>query len=132
MTRLAVDKNVLARAIVDDGSERARRSRQCFIDHEVFVPDTVLLETEWVLRSRLGIERNDINRLFSRLIATPSVRFDDVERVGTAIVAHAKGIDFADAMHLLASAQCDALATFDEQLIKRQGLVDGAIPAREP
>ncbi len=130
--RLAVDTNVLARVLVDDGSDQAQRSRQCFVDHEVYIADTVLVETEWLLRSRLGIERGAVNRLFSKLAAAPSARFDDVGRIADAIDAHAKGLDFADAMHLLASGECDAMATFDEQFIRRARKIEGAITVLKP
>jgi predicted nucleic-acid-binding protein len=130
--RLAVDTNVLARALVDDGSVQAERSRQCFVDHEVYIADTVLLETEWLLRSRLEIPRAEVNRLFSRLAAAPSARFDDVTKIADAITAHAKGLDFADALHLLAARDCDAMTTFDEQFIRRSGKIAGAIPVRKP
>lgn len=129
---LAVDTNVLARAIVDDGSGQAERSRQCFIDHDVFIADSVLLETEWLLRSRLKIPRDEVVRLFSRLLAAPTTFFDDSSRVGDAILAHAKGLDFADAMHLLAAKHCDAFVTFDRDFIRRSHAVEDGIVVREP
>ena len=64
---LAVDTNVLARALVDDGSEQARRSRILLSEKEVFVPDSVLLETEWLLRSLVRLDRNEINQTFATL-----------------------------------------------------------------
>ena len=66
---LAVDTNVLARALVDDGSEQARRSRILLSEKEVFVPDSVLLETEWLLRSLVRLDRNEINQTFATLDA---------------------------------------------------------------
>jgi predicted nucleic-acid-binding protein len=130
--RLAVDTNVLARAMIDDGSEQARRSRQCFLDYEVFVPDTVLLETEWLLRSRLKISREAINTLFSRLISSSTVFFEDRIKIGTAVTAHAKGLDFADALHLLTSKNCASMVTFDEDFIKRHTAVEDAMPVHQP
>ena len=130
--RLAVDTNVLARAIVDDGSEQAERSRQCFVDHEVYIADTVLLETEWLLRSRLNVTRKAINVLFQRLLSSPTARFDDRIKVGSAVLAHADGLDFADAMHLLAATDCDAMATFDDNFIRGSRKIDGAVPVRMP
>ena len=51
---IAVDTNVLARALIDEALSRLRPAVESLRDDEIFVPDTVLLETEWVLRSRLG------------------------------------------------------------------------------
>ena len=66
---LAFDTNVLARALVDDGSEQARRSRILLSEKEVFVSDSVLLETEWLLRSLVRLDRNEINQTFATLDA---------------------------------------------------------------
>lgn len=129
---LAVDTNVLARALVDDGSEQASRSRQCLLDNEVFIPDTVLLETEWLLRSRLKIPRETINELFSGLVSSRSAVFSDRSRLVKAMLGHRNGLDFADAMHLLASADCTAFATYDYNLIRRAGVIEGSVTAREP
>jgi predicted nucleic-acid-binding protein len=73
---LAVDTNVLARALVDDGSEQARRSRILLSEKEVFVPDSVLLETEWLLRSLVRLDRNEINQTFATLDARVWPSFD--------------------------------------------------------
>jgi predicted nucleic-acid-binding protein len=118
--------------MIDDGTDQSRRSAQCFVEHEVFVSDTVLIETEWLLRSRLGLRREDVNRLFSKLAATPSASFADIERVGSAITAHALGVDFADAMHLLSVPGCEAMATFDVDFIRRQSAIGASVPVREP
>ena len=80
---LAADTNVLARALTDDGSDQSRRAVECFRANEIFVPDTVLLETEWLLRSRLGLNRDQVNGLFWTLLSSPQV----VQREAAAILA---------------------------------------------
>ena len=50
----AVDTNVLVRALVQDDPVQARRALALLSHHQVFVPVTVILELEWVLRSRYG------------------------------------------------------------------------------
>ena len=72
---LAVDTNVLARALIDDGSEQAAAAFELMRDNATFVPDTVLLETEWMLRSALKIQRAEINDLFSTLLGSAEVIF---------------------------------------------------------
>jgi len=47
---IAVDTNVLVRLLTGDEPEQAWRSGELFARHRVFVPKTVVLETEWVLR----------------------------------------------------------------------------------
>jgi predicted nucleic-acid-binding protein len=115
---LAADTNVLARALTDDGSEQSRRAVECFRDNEIFVPGTVHLETEWLLRSRLGLNRKQVNELFCTLLSSPRILFDDRTKIANATIAHRSGLDFADAMHLFASHACEALVSFDEDFIR--------------
>jgi predicted nucleic-acid-binding protein len=129
---LAVDTNVLARALVSDGSTQALRCRQCFSDNDVFVSDTVLLETEWLLRSRMGVAREQINDLFAALIASERTHLSEPERIADVIEAHRNGMDFADAMHLLCAANCRAFATYDNDLKKHASAIPGAIAVIEP
>ncbi|BCH31986.1 hypothetical protein MesoLjLc_39160 [Mesorhizobium sp. L-8-10] len=129
---LAVDTNVLARALVDDGSEQAAESRRCMIANEIYVPDSVLLETEWVLRSRLKLSREEINALFAGLLSVPSTTFENKRRMADVVVAHKEGLDFADALHLHSAKGCDAMLTYDEEFIRRSRKIAGATPVRKP
>lgn len=47
----AVDTNVLARYYLRDDAAQARVADRILSDGDVFVPKTVVLELEWVLRS---------------------------------------------------------------------------------
>jgi predicted nucleic-acid-binding protein len=129
---LAADTNVLGRALTDDGSEQSRQAAACFRDNEIFVPDTVLLETEWLFRSRLGLSRREINLLFSVLLSTPNVTFDNRPKIADSILAHRNGFDFADAMHLFAARDCEAMVTFDADFIRRSKKLSGVIAVRKP
>ncbi len=51
---LAVDANVVVRYLVNDDAAEAARARRLVEREDVFVPVTVVLETEWVLRSVFG------------------------------------------------------------------------------
>ncbi|WP_165816229.1 type II toxin-antitoxin system VapC family toxin [Kumtagia ephedrae] len=129
---LAVDTNVLARALVDDGSEQARRSRMLLSEKEIFVPDSVLLETEWLLRSIMKLDRSHINRTFATLLASANISFSDRRGLADVITSHGAGLDFADAMHLHASEGCDGLASFDIDFKRRAKKIAGAIPVVTP
>jgi predicted nucleic-acid-binding protein len=129
---LAADTNVLARVLTDDGSEQSRRAVECFRANEIFVPDTVLLETEWLLRSRLGLKRDQINGLFWTLLSWPGILFNDKTRVTNAKIAHRNGLDFADAMHLFASQDCEAIVTYDEDFIRNSRKVLKTVKVRKP
>jgi predicted nucleic-acid-binding protein len=129
---LAVDTNVLARALVDDGSEQAQRSRIVLSEKEVFVPDSVLLETEWLLRSIMKLDRTHINRTFATLVASANISFSNRHGIADVIAWHAAGLDFADAMHLRASEGCDGMASFDTDFMRRAKKLASAIPVVKP
>lgn len=128
----AVDTNVLARVLTNDGSEQSLRASQFVRDNEVFVPDTVLLETEWLMRSRLGIARNKRQELLETLLSWPGISFADRKRVVSAVEAHRAGLDLADAMHLYASGDCDMLATFDMDFIRLSSRLSDVVAVGEP
>ena len=50
----ALDTNVLVRALVQDDAAQGRRAQACLSAQPVYIPVTVILELEWVLRSRYG------------------------------------------------------------------------------
>jgi predicted nucleic-acid-binding protein len=50
----AVNANVLVRALVRDDAAQSARAEALLDEHEVFVPVTVVLELDRVLRSRYG------------------------------------------------------------------------------
>ena len=51
---IAVDSNVLVRFLVLDDAKQAARAAALIRANEIWVSKTVLLETEWVLRSLYG------------------------------------------------------------------------------
>ena len=129
---LAVDTNILARALVDDGSDQAQRSRALLSEKEIFVPDSVLLETEWLLRSIMKLDRTHINRTFATLVASANISFSNRSGIADVIDWHRAGLDFADAMHLRASDGCDGLASFDTNFKRRAKKIAGALPIITP
>ena len=57
---IAVDTNLLVRILTNDDPIQARRAVKILKNDDIFIPKTVLLETEWVLRHGYGIGRSDI------------------------------------------------------------------------
>lgn len=47
---IAVDTNVVVRLLARDDETQYQASRALFETQEIFIPDTVVLELEWVLR----------------------------------------------------------------------------------
>ena len=86
----------------------------------------VLLETEWVLRSRYEMAKADIVTAFSALLNATDLIFEDEPSVETAVYSWKDStVDFADC---LIEAQnrgigCRATATFDTRALKLAGFI---------
>lgn len=115
----AIDTNVLVRMLVDENPEQSKACQRLFESHEVFIPDTVLLETEWVLRAAFGLNRLEICNLLRKICGISSVRLRESQVVTQAIDLHEKGLDFADAFHLTSCRTAAAFKTFDSEFIRK-------------
>ena len=123
----AIDTNVVVRALVDDDRRQASAVRELIAAHEVFVPATVLLETEWVMRSGYAFAPAEIAAGLRRLGGLPDVTFEQSSEVAQALDWLEQGMDFADALHLTRTTHCDAFVTFDRKFAKRAKVL-GAPP----
>jgi predicted nucleic-acid-binding protein len=47
---IAVDTNIVVRLLTQDDERQYSKILKLFQEQDIFIPDTVLLETEWVLR----------------------------------------------------------------------------------
>lgn len=116
---LAIDTNVIVRLLTNDDRDQARRAAAIFAANEVFIPKTVLLEIEWVLRHTYGLTRPDILRGLSAVLGMQRVLAEDSLEVGAALDLYERGLDFADALHLAASGHAQRFATFDAKFARR-------------
>jgi predicted nucleic-acid-binding protein len=128
---LAVDTNVLVRFLTTDDPEQAERARRLVERESVFVGKTVLLETEWVLRSGYGYARADILGGLRALLGLANVAVEDPPAVRAALIWCEEGMDFADALHLASSRHCDGMATFHRRFARLASGLDG-LPMVEP
>jgi predicted nucleic-acid-binding protein len=115
---LAIDTNVIVRYLTDDHPEQSPRARAIIDGGPVFVPVTVVLETEWVLRSAYDYDRADVVEALRAFGGLPTVSIEDADKVAGALDLAMRGLDFADALHLGRSGQCDGFVTFDRRLTK--------------
>lgn len=119
----ALDTNVLARFFVDDAddaqSARQRPAAVAALSERSFVSVTVLLEFEWVLRGFYELPAKDISRVLRALAGIEHVTLEDRDAVLAAIDAFDRGLDFADALHVVRSSRASGFATFDRRLAKR-------------
>jgi predicted nucleic-acid-binding protein len=119
----ALDTNVLARFFIDDADDpQAARQRPAAIaalSDRCFVPVTVMLEFEWVMRGFYTLPRRDIVAVMRALAGIEHITIEDRDAVLVALDAFDSGLDFADALHMSRSARATAFATFDQRLAKR-------------
>ena len=116
---IAVDTNVVVRVLTNDEPVQTRIAASHLKSGPFWLATTVLLETEWVLRHAYGFERDAINRALSALIDLQGAAVQDESSVRAALAWHARGMDFADALHLATSGPGHELVTFDRRFAAR-------------
>ena len=129
----AVDTNVLVRYYLRDDAAQARIATSILSSGDVFVPKTVVLELEWVLRSVAEQPAAKVIDCLAHLIALPGITVEDHDEVETALRNCRRGVDFADALHLAASRACSELLTFDDRgYVRRAARLGLKPPVRLP
>jgi predicted nucleic-acid-binding protein len=126
----ALDTNILVRYLVqDDAGQLAaakRLIRKCVSEgRTLYVPISVLLELEWVLRSTFGFAKDEVMHTLSQLLSTAELTFESETAAEHALLLYRKGsADFSDCVHVALAAQAGErpLWTFDKAASK----VDGA------
>jgi len=114
---IAFDTNLLVRALVADHDDQVAVVRQLIASDTIFLSRTVLLETEWVLRTRYRIPRTGLSAFFAALLETDNTLIEDADAVSHALDWYAQGADFADALHLAACGSA-VMHTFDRDFCK--------------
>ena len=117
----AVDTNVVVRYLTGDDTGQAARARAVIDAGDVFVSTTVLLESEWVLRSVYGFARTEVATALRAFAGLPGLSVESPAVFSEALEYAERGMDFADALHLGAAARCEALLTFDLRFIEQAG-----------
>jgi predicted nucleic-acid-binding protein len=115
---IILDTNVWVRYVTnDDAAQAAQAVRLITTATAIFVPKTVLLELEWVLRAVYGLSSEAVERALLHILGLPMVQPEQPEAVAAAL-AHARGgLDFADALHLVSID--GVFHTFDKQCIQK-------------
>jgi predicted nucleic-acid-binding protein len=117
--------------VTGDDPAQTARARAAIDRHDVLVLTTVLLETEWVLRTLYGFEPAQLAGALEKFAGLPRVRLEHPEHVARALAWFRAGMDFADALHLAGADSCEAFLTFDGDFIKSARAV-GAAGVRLP
>jgi predicted nucleic-acid-binding protein len=128
---LAIDTNIIVRLIVADDRAQALRARRVIETSDVLVTATVLLETEWVLRSIYKKSPENIVGSLRGFLQLPHVFVEDRTMVNEALKWAEAGMDFADALHLAGARGMEAFLSFDRNL-ERDAKRFGAPLVRPP
>jgi predicted nucleic-acid-binding protein len=115
----AVDTDILIRLLTGDDRKQEMIARSLFSAGPVWIAKTVLLETDWVLRSIYEFEDDAIREAFTKLLGLENVHAEDESAVKAALDLTARGIEFADALHLSSRPPSAAFASFDRALVRR-------------
>jgi predicted nucleic-acid-binding protein len=100
--------------------------REVAKDEPVLVSLLVLLETEWVLRSRYQLAKAEVVMAFSALLDTADLAFEDEPSVENAVYSWKdSAADFADCLIEARNRRlgCRATATFDGRALKLAGFI---------
>jgi predicted nucleic-acid-binding protein len=130
---LGLDTNVLVRFLVRDHEaqfERARRliKREVGAQEKVLISLLVLLETEWVLRSRYGLQKTKIMDAVSGLLDATELEFEDESSIEEALYLWKDSTaEFADCLIGAHHRRlgCRATATFDARALRLPDFVAG-------
>ena len=117
---IALDTNVLVRLVTGDDAAQAKRvAERLDTGDAFFVPLTVALELEWVLRGAYGLKPDRVATTIEALLSIRNLRFADEPAITRALALYRRGLDFADALHLQGGHGCEGLLSFDGTLRKR-------------
>lgn len=126
----SIDTNVLVRWLVDDDRQQSARAQELFESARdrsipLFVPDTVVLELEWVLRSRYRFDKGTVLKTFNALLETQELEFGTEAALEQALHLYRQGTaEFSDCLHagLCAAANRAPMLSFDVKAARSQGL----------
>jgi predicted nucleic-acid-binding protein len=114
----AIDTNVVVRFLTGDDPKQSAKARSLIAAGDIFVATSVLLESEWVLRSAYGFTAESVAGALRGFAGLPGVALEDAALASRALDWAERGMDFADALHLARAHGCSAFISFDRRLAK--------------
>ena len=122
----ALDTNVLVRYVVQDDSGQLAAAKRligrCVAEGQsLFVPVTVTLELEWVLRANFGYVKDDVLQALSNLFSAAELTFESERALEVALQLYREGsADYADCLHIALATEAgeQPLWTFDKGAAK--------------
>ncbi len=121
----ALDTNILVRLLLADDAIQLAQVKALLSSAQQFTsPITVMQELVWVLEAH-DYSAAQVQHGLNLLLSLPNFKPTHLAELHQAIVWYAKGMDFADALHLALRGDSPQLLTFDKGFIKlgkKQGL----------
>jgi predicted nucleic-acid-binding protein len=125
----ALDTNILIRYIVRDDEKQFLQAEKLIrsairAGETLYVPVTVLLEVEWVLRSNFTLTKAEVVAAISRLLSASELSFANETAIESALNLYQNhSADFSDCVHIALShaAGESPLWTFDKAASKVRG-----------
>jgi predicted nucleic-acid-binding protein len=126
----ALDTNILVRYLVEDDAQQLATVKKLIraalrAGETLFVPITVMLELEWVLRANFKFDKAQVTAILASLLASAELSFESESAAEIALALYKKvTADFSDCVHIALAhiAGESPLWTFDKAASK----VDGA------
>jgi predicted nucleic-acid-binding protein len=120
---------VLVRLLVGDDARQAAQAEALAREsagtgEPLFVPLTVILELEWVLRARYRFPKDTVLATLVSLLETREIEFHDEASLERALFFYrSRRADFAECLHLGCAVTHDRLplVTFDRQAARLEG-----------
>ena len=129
---IVADTNVIVRFLVEDHPAQASKAVKLLRSGNVVLLASVVMETEWVLRSIYKLSRTEIVSVLQKLLALEKLHIPDLDIVIRAHRGYAAGMDFAGALHLASSTSSGKFATFDAGLKRQAARIGGFVPVVSP
>ena len=125
----SLDTNVLVRHLVEDDERQSGLARKLIkaalkAGETLYIPVTVMLELEWVLRTCFAFDKDKVAATLSSLLASAELSFESEAVVEIALALYKKSAaDFADCVHIASAhvAGESPLWTFDRATSKVEG-----------
>ena len=116
---IALDTNIVLRALIDDEDEDQSATAAALVARQhCFVPLTVVLEVEWIMRGVMQLPRAVVAEGIALLVSVENIVVEKVDAVEAALEWFLGGMDFPDALHVATAVHCERFATFDKAMIR--------------
>jgi predicted nucleic-acid-binding protein len=125
----ALDTNVLVRFLVRDDAAQGEAAANLVRSgvrsgNALFIPVTVALELEWVLRSAFNFDKAAVMQAIDGLLGSFELSFESEEALEAALAQYRRSTaGFSDCLHAALTRQADELPlwTFDKAASKLDG-----------